>query len=344
MVSHQSNGKLWQYWCELFLLNLAKIYEIIEKLCVEVFHSTSPKLLADIIPRLIGLWIDKNYLLINFPFKLSGCHAKNDFMIGHSDIITLRIIQYKWELVPELLTIFETNSWSKILTTVWLFEWCLLQKNPLSWENSNKFPYFRAFWWSVWHGWRRSTARQMHQKTTLRKCWHFYDGRNRILNSTLNRILWKLSKNCSRVSGIVKNSRRCLKLMWNLWRTTVQLTTTHSHSHWNTFGYGILNRLNCNWMLRKCVFTEKILKTIECHTSLLCAGTAKSHQYIVRAEIGFPTDDMWGALTGPIVSRLYIDRNNCWFHHRICCRANALQHDWIFHSRFRALFWQCDQQ
>lgn len=128
MVSHQLNGKLWQYWCELFLLNLAKIYEIIEKLCVEVFHSTSPKLLADIIPRLIGLWIDKNYLLINFPFKLSGCHAKNDFMIGHSDIITLRIIQYKWELVPELLTIFETNSWSKILTTVWLFEWCLLRK------------------------------------------------------------------------------------------------------------------------------------------------------------------------------------------------------------------------
>lgn len=39
-------------------------------------------------------------------------------MIDHSDTITLRIIQYKSELVPELLKIFETNSWSNILTTV----------------------------------------------------------------------------------------------------------------------------------------------------------------------------------------------------------------------------------
>lgn len=98
-------------------LNSAKIYEIIEKLCVEAFHSTTSILLADLIPHLIGLWIDKNYLLINFPAKISGCEAKHMFFIDHSDTITLRIIQYKPELIPELLRIFETDSLSKILTT-----------------------------------------------------------------------------------------------------------------------------------------------------------------------------------------------------------------------------------
>lgn len=101
--------------------NLAKIYKIVEKLCAEVFQKDAPTLLADLIPHLIGLWIDKNYLLINFPFKLSGCQTKNDFMIDYSNIITLRVIQYKPELIPELLKTFETNSLSTILTTVNVF-------------------------------------------------------------------------------------------------------------------------------------------------------------------------------------------------------------------------------
>lgn len=104
--------------CDLFFFkNSAKIYEIIEKLCVEAFHSTTSTLLADLIPYLIGLWIDKNYLLINFPAKLSGCDEKNVFLIDHSDTITLRIIQYKPNLIPELLGIFDADSLSKILTT-----------------------------------------------------------------------------------------------------------------------------------------------------------------------------------------------------------------------------------
>lgn len=102
----------------LFPPNSGKTYEIVEKLCVEVFDSSTTVLLADLIPHLIGLWIDRNYLLINFPAKLSGCRAKNEFYLDHADIITLRIIQYKSEYIPELLQIFEVDSLSKILRTV----------------------------------------------------------------------------------------------------------------------------------------------------------------------------------------------------------------------------------
>lgn len=118
------------------LSNAAKTNEIVEKLCAEVFNCSAPVLLADLIPHLIGLWIDRNYRLINFPAKLAGCQ-RNDFMDKHGDTIILRIVQTQPEFIPELLKIYEVDSLSKILKTVKCTTFCMnnyftLQFKPVS--------------------------------------------------------------------------------------------------------------------------------------------------------------------------------------------------------------------
>lgn len=50
--------------------------------------------------------------------------------------------------------------------------------------------------------------------------------------------------------------------------------------------------LNAKYSTKLCVFTAKILEAIKCYTPFLCSGPAKSHQHIVRIEIGFTAGDL----------------------------------------------------
>lgn len=83
-----------------------------------MFHSTTTAVLADLLPYLISLWIDKEYLLTKFPIKLSKWPKQNDFVVEYMETITLRIIQYKSNLIPGLLQMAQADSLSDILTTV----------------------------------------------------------------------------------------------------------------------------------------------------------------------------------------------------------------------------------
>lgn len=95
----------------------AKLYEIVENLCTAVFNHEASVLLVDLVPHLITQWIDKNYMLATFPIILTKCATRNDFLIEYQNIITLRIIQHKLELVPQLEQMYQ-DSLSNILTTV----------------------------------------------------------------------------------------------------------------------------------------------------------------------------------------------------------------------------------
>lgn len=108
-------------------INLAKTHEIVEKLCVEVFNSNTSQMLGDLIPHFIALWIDRDHHLSKFPAKLSNCQSQNEFMIEYMDTITLRIIQNKPEYIPHLLQMFQKESLSDILSTVFIHSYIFLQ-------------------------------------------------------------------------------------------------------------------------------------------------------------------------------------------------------------------------
>lgn len=95
-----------------------KTVDIVAKLCKDVFHTTPSIILADLFPLLISEWIDNGYNLSRFPAKLTQCDTHNDFLINYMDTITLRILLYKSEFLPDLLKMTESNTLSDILTLV----------------------------------------------------------------------------------------------------------------------------------------------------------------------------------------------------------------------------------
>lgn len=105
------------FYCSFFLI-VAKISEIVEKLCTEMFNSKASTLLVDLVPHLIGLWLYKSYSLAKFPISLTECETQNEFLNEYRNTIILRVIQNQPELITELTNMYQ-ESLSSILTTVW---------------------------------------------------------------------------------------------------------------------------------------------------------------------------------------------------------------------------------
>lgn len=103
---------------DLFFSFKEKTFDIVAKLCQDVFHTTPSIILGDLFPYLIALWIDNDHHLTKFPAKLTQCGTHNDFLIKYMDTITLRILLYKPECLPELLKMTESSSLSDLLTLV----------------------------------------------------------------------------------------------------------------------------------------------------------------------------------------------------------------------------------
>ncbi|XP_055323121.1 serine/threonine-protein kinase ATM isoform X2 [Sitodiplosis mosellana] len=97
-------------------MNEGKTVDIVAKLCNDVFHTTPSVLLSDLFPHLVSLWIDNDYHLTRFPAKLTLSETHNDFIVEYIDTITLRILLYKSEFIPELLKMTESTSLSELLS------------------------------------------------------------------------------------------------------------------------------------------------------------------------------------------------------------------------------------
>lgn len=94
---------------------------------MDVFQTQPSILLADLFPRLISLWIDKDYHLSHFPAMLTQCPSRNDFMVKYLDTITLRIIIHKTSCIRDLLIMTTSSSLSEILNNVSYNRWHYLQ-------------------------------------------------------------------------------------------------------------------------------------------------------------------------------------------------------------------------
>lgn len=114
-----------QMWFQLidFCRNQIKLKEektlkFITKLCTEMFNANPSILLERDIPYLISRWIQESYNLSLFPWQLTSSKSKDDFVPEHIECITLNIILYQSNLLPQLVQTMNTESLSDLLTKV----------------------------------------------------------------------------------------------------------------------------------------------------------------------------------------------------------------------------------